>query len=108
MTEIRHDWTKEEISDIYHSPLLDLIYRAASIHRQNKDYAEVQVSSLLSIKTGGCSEDCSYCPQAARYNTGVEVHALMSLEQVTSAAQKAKDGGVYGRGLARSSRQSRF
>ena len=94
MTETRHDWTKDEISEIYHSPLLDLIYRAATIHRQNKDYSEVQISSLLSIKTGGCSEDCSYCPQAARYNTGVEVHALMSLEQVTHAAKKAKDGGA--------------
>ena len=94
MTEIRHDWTNEEISEIYNSPLLDLIYRAASVHRENKDYSEVQISSLLSIKTGGCSEDCSYCPQAARYNTGVEVHALMSLEQVTHAAQTAKDGGA--------------
>ena len=92
--EIRHDWTKEEISEIYHSPLLDLIYRAATIHRQNKDYSEVQISSLLSIKTGGCSEDCSYCPQAARYNTGVEVQALMSVSQVTEAAQKAKEGGA--------------
>lgn len=94
MTQTKHDWTKEEIAAIYHSPLLDLIYRAATIHRQNQDYSEVQVSSLLSIKTGGCSEDCSYCPQAARYNTGVEVQALMSLDQVTAAAQKAKDGGA--------------
>ncbi len=92
--EIRHDWTQEEIAAIYHSPLLDLIYRAATIHRQNKDYSEVQISSLLSIKTGGCSEDCSYCPQAARYNTGVEVQALMSVSQVTEAAQKAKEGGA--------------
>ena len=94
MTELRNNWTKEEIAEIYHSPLLDLIYRAATVHRENKDYAEVQISSLLSIKTGGCPEDCSYCPQAARYHTDVEVQALMSLDQVTSAAQKAKDGGA--------------
>ncbi|MDB5015048.1 MAG: biotin synthase BioB [Daejeonella sp.] len=94
MTEIRNNWTKDEIADIYNSPLLDLIYRAATVHRENKDYSEVQISSLLSIKTGGCPEDCSYCPQAARYHTDVEVQALMSLTEVTSAAQKAKDGGA--------------
>lgn len=94
MTEIRNNWTKEEIAEIYNSPLLDLIYRAATVHRENKDYAEVQISSLLSIKTGGCPEDCSYCPQAARYHTDVEVQALMSLDEVTAAAQKAKDGGA--------------
>jgi biotin synthase len=59
-------WSKEEILAIYNTPLLDLIYRAAEIHRANNDYSEVQISSLLSIKTGGCSEDCGYCPQAAR------------------------------------------
>lgn len=91
---IKNNWTKEEITEIYYSPLLDLIYRAATIHRQNKDYAEVQVSSLLSIKTGGCPEDCGYCPQAARYHTDVDVHALMSLDQVVLAAQQAKDGGA--------------
>lgn len=94
MTEIRNNWTKDEIAEIYNSPLLDLIYRAATVHRENKDYAEVQISSLLSIKTGGCPEDCSYCPQAARYHTDVEVQALMSLDEVTAAAQKAKDGGA--------------
>ena len=94
MTEIKNNWTKEEISDIYHSPLLDLIYRAATIHRENEDYSEVQISSLLSIKTGGCTEDCSYCPQAARYQTDLEVQALMSLAEVTDAAQRAKDAGA--------------
>lgn len=89
----KHDWTTEEISEIYHKPLLDLIFEAASIHRSNEDYAEVQISSLLSIKTGGCPEDCSYCPQAARYHTDVEVQALMKLEDVVLEAQKAKDGG---------------
>jgi biotin synthase len=94
MTEIRNNWTKEEISEIYNSPLLDLIYRAATVHRENKDYSEVQISSLLSIKTGGCPEDCAYCPQAARYQTDLEVQALMSVEQVTEAAKQAKDSGA--------------
>lgn len=91
---IRHNWTKEEIADIYHRPLLELIYEAATVHRNNNDYSEVQVSSLISIKTGGCSEDCSYCPQAARYHTGVDVHALMKVEEVVETAKKAKDGGA--------------
>ncbi len=94
MTEIRNNWTKEEISEIYNSSLLDLIYRAATVHRENKDYAEVQISSLLSIKTGGCPEDCAYCPQAARFHTDLEVQALMSVDQVTQAAKKAKDAGA--------------
>ena len=94
MTEIRNNWTKEEISGIYNSPLLDLIYRAASVHRENNDYSEVQISSLLSIKTGGCPEDCAYCPQAARYHTDLEVQALMSVDEVTEAAQKAKHAGA--------------
>ena len=94
MTEIKNTWTKEEISEIYNSPLLDLIYRAATVHRENKDYAEVQISSLLSIKTGGCPEDCAYCPQAARFHTDLEVQSLMSVDQVTDAAQKAKEAGA--------------
>jgi len=91
---IKHNWTKDEISAIYNRPLLDLIYEAATIHRDNNDYSEVQISSLISIKTGGCSEDCSYCPQAARYHTGVDVHALMKVDEVIDAAQKAKQGGA--------------
>ena len=87
-------WTKEAIQEIYNTPLLDLIYRAATIHRENKDYAEVQVSSLLSIKTGGCPEDCGYCPQAARYHTEVKVHGLMKLDEVLTAAANAKEGGA--------------
>lgn len=89
----KHDWTLEEIEAIYHKPLLDLMFEAASIHRQNKDYAEVQISSLLSIKTGGCPEDCAYCPQAARYSTDVDVHKLMPLDTVVNAAKKAKEAG---------------
>ncbi|WP_240347969.1 biotin synthase BioB [Longitalea arenae] len=90
---IRNDWTIEEIQEIYNTPLLELIYRAATIHRQYNNTGEVQVCTLLSIKTGGCSEDCAYCPQAARYNTGVNVHALMQKEQVLEYAAKAKAAG---------------
>lgn len=90
----KHNWTNEEISAIYNKPFLDLVYEAASIHRQNKDYAEVQISSLISIKTGGCPEDCSYCPQAARYHTDINVHGMMKVEEVVDMAQKAKNGGA--------------
>jgi biotin synthase len=90
---IRNDWTIEEIQEIYNSPVLDLIFRAASAHRQYNNTGEVQVCTLLSIKTGGCSEDCAYCPQAARYNTGVNVHPLMKHEQVMENAAKAKAAG---------------
>jgi biotin synthase len=85
--------TIEEIKEIYYAPLMELIYRAATIHRQNNETGEVQVCTLLSIKTGGCPEDCAYCPQAARYHTDVTVHALMEKEEVLSYAQKAKDAG---------------
>jgi len=91
--DIRNNWTLEEIQNIYNSPLLELIYNAASLHRKYNDTAEVQVCTLLSIKTGGCSEDCAYCPQAARYDTGVNVQALMKKEDVLEYAQKAKDAG---------------
>jgi biotin synthase len=91
--DIRNDWTKEEISDIYNLPLLELVYRAATVHRQYQDTAEVQVCTLLSIKTGGCPEDCAYCPQAARYNTGVDVQALMKKEEVLAYAERAKAAG---------------
>src|ERR1700709_976138 len=93
MTEVRYNWTKEEITEIYNKPLLDLIYEAATVHRENKDYAEVQISSLISVKTGGCPEDCSYCPQAARYHTSVETQKLMSYEDVVDKALIAKNAG---------------
>ncbi len=86
--------TREEIQTIYNKPLLELVLDAANVHRQHHTFGEVQVSSLLSIKTGGCSEDCSYCPQAARYSTGVDVQALMKTEDVIAAAQNAKEGGA--------------
>jgi len=90
---IRNNWTKEEITEIYNTPLLELVYQAATVHRAAQDTAEVQVCTLLSIKTGGCPEDCAYCPQAARYNTGVNVHALMQTEEVLAYAGKAKEAG---------------
>jgi len=94
MADIRHNWTREEIREIYERPLLPLVLDAAMVHRQHHTFGEVQISSLLSIKTGGCSEDCAYCPQAARYQTGVQVQALMKTEEVLKAAQKAKEGGA--------------
>jgi biotin synthase len=94
MSDIRHNWTREEILEVYNTPLLELVFRAASIHRQYNKGSEVQVSSLISIKTGGCSEDCGYCPQAARYNTEVKAHKLMSVEEVTQYAERAKTGGA--------------
>ncbi|GAB4332166.1 MAG: biotin synthase BioB [Flammeovirgaceae bacterium] len=90
---IRNNWTKEEIAEIYNSPILDLIYRAATVHRQYHDGQEVQVCTLLSIKTGGCPEDCAYCPQAARYQTDVKAHKLLSVDEVLNFAQKAKENG---------------
>ena len=89
----RNNWTIAEIQEIYNTPLLELIYQAATIHRDYNDTAEVQVCTLLSIKTGGCTEDCAYCPQAARYQTGVEVQALMQKEAVLEYAAKAKAAG---------------
>lgn len=89
----RHDWTKEEIIALYNKPLMDLLYEAASVHRVHHDPNVVQVSTLLSIKTGGCPEDCGYCPQAARYHTDIEGNDLMSVQQVKAQALRAKAGG---------------
>jgi biotin synthase len=90
---IRTDWTMDEIDAIYHQPLLDLVYQAATVHRQWHEPSQVQVCTLMSIKTGGCTEDCSYCGQAARYHTDIKVKALMSVEEVLSCAKRAKDAG---------------
>ncbi len=94
MQEIRNNWTKEEISEIYHMPLLELIYRASNVQRQYHATGEVQVCTLLSIKTGGCPEDCAYCPQAARYATDVEVQKLMDCDDVIAKALEAKESGA--------------
>ncbi len=93
MSNIRNNWTIAEISEIYHSPILDLIYQGASVHREFNEAQEVQVCTLLSIKTGGCPEDCAYCPQAARYHTDVEVQKLMDVDTVLQQAQEAKEAG---------------
>ena len=93
MSTTRHNWTKEEILDIYNKPLMELLYEAATIHRLHHDPNTVQVSTLVSIKTGGCSEDCGYCPQAARYHTGIEGNDLMSVQQVKAQALRAKSNG---------------
>jgi biotin synthase len=90
---IRNDWTRKEIQAIYDKPVLELIYEAATVHRQNNDPSEVQVCTLLSIKTGGCPEDCSYCPQAARYHTDVKVHKLLDVDVVMKKAVEAKENG---------------
>ncbi len=90
---IRNNWTQEEILEIYQQPMMDLLFQAASVHRAFHDPNTVQVSTLLSIKTGGCPEDCGYCPQAARYHTDVEGHDLMTVSQVKAQALRAKAGG---------------
>jgi len=91
---LRHDWTRAEIADLFALPLPELMFRAAQVHRQNFDPTEVQISTLLSIKTGGCSEDCGYCPQSAHYHTNVRAEKLMSLEAVLAEARAAKAGGA--------------
>jgi len=93
MTQLRTDWTKEEIAEIFNSSILDLVYRAATVHRQFHDPREVQVCTLLSVKTGGCPEDCAYCPQAARYHTEVKVHKLMEVGEVLDKAREAREAG---------------
>jgi biotin synthase len=90
----RHDWTRAEVRALFALPFPELMLRAALTHRDNFDLCEVQISTLLSIKTGGCPEDCAYCPQAARYDTGVEAEKLMSLETVLKEARAAKSGGA--------------
>jgi len=91
--ELRNDWTISEIKAIYDQPLLELVYQAATVHRLYHKAGEVQVCTLLSVKTGGCPEDCSYCGQAARYHTGITVKSLMSKQDVVAIAQRAKDAG---------------
>ena len=85
--------TKEELIALYNKPLLELVFEAATIHRQHHNPREVQMSSLLSIKTGGCPEDCGYCPQAARYHTDLEAHKLMTVDSVIEQAKNAKTNG---------------
>lgn len=92
-SELRNDWTREEVTAIYNTPVLDLIFKAAELHRRFHDAQEVQVCTLLSVKTGGCAEDCAYCPQAARYHTDVKVHKLMEVPEVLERAREASESG---------------
>ena len=85
--------TFDQIKEIYNRPLLELIYQSSDIHRKNHQAGEVQVCTLLSVKTGGCTEDCAYCPQAARYHTDVKVHKLLDPEDVLNRAKEAKANG---------------
>jgi biotin synthase len=91
---MRHDWTVPEIEDIYTAPLPDLIFRAQTVHRAHHRTDEVQGCMLLSIKTGGCPEDCAYCPQSAHYQTGVARTDLVSLDALTEAATRAREQGA--------------
>ncbi|MFN3350754.1 biotin synthase BioB [Pseudorhodoplanes sp.] len=91
---VRHDWSRGEIRHLFALPFPDLMFQAQTVHRANFDPAEVQVSTLLSIKTGGCPEDCAYCPQSAKYDTGVKAEKLMSLDKVLAEAQAAKEAGA--------------
>ncbi len=91
---IRHDWSRAELRELFDLAFPDLIFRAQSIHRQYFDPAVVQISTLLSIKTGGCPEDCAYCPQSARYDTGVGAEKLLPLDQVVTEARAARDAGA--------------
>ena len=91
---IRNDWSREEVLALMNLPFPDLMHRAGEVHREYFNPQEVQVSTLLSIKTGGCPEDCAYCPQAARYDTGLKAHKLLSLDEVNEKATQAKNAGA--------------
>lgn len=93
-TAIRHDWTREEVLALFNQPFNDLLFQAQVTHRQHFNPNEVQLSTLLSIKTGACPEDCKYCPQSARYDTGLEKEKLMAVEQVIEEAKAAKETGA--------------
>ena len=91
--EVRNDWSRDEVLALFEMPFNDLLFQAQTVHRQNFNPNEVQLSTLLSIKTGACPEDCKYCPQSARYDTGLEKEKLMQIEQVIEAAKAAKASG---------------
>ncbi len=94
MTVLRNDWTIQEVEDLFALPFNDLLFQAHNIHRQNFDPNQVQVSSLLNIKTGACPEDCSYCSQSSKYDTGLEREKLMEIDLVLEQAKEAKDKGA--------------
>jgi biotin synthase len=90
----RHDWTREQVRALFDLPFPDVMFRAQSVHRANFEPTEVQISTLLSIKTGGCPEDCAYCPQSAKYDTGVKAEKLMPVDAVLQEARAAKEAGA--------------
>src|ERR1700678_4284687 len=92
--DVRHDWTPDEVRELFHTPLLQLVFRAASIHRAHHQPGEVQVCKLISVKTGACPEDCAYCSQSSRYETEVRPTALMPQAEVMEIAQRAKESGA--------------
>ena len=94
LTAPRHDWSLDEILSLYRQPLNDLLYWAHTVHRRCFDPNRIQLSTLINIKSGGCPEDCAYCPQSVRYKTGVDSEALMSCEQVLAEARRAKASGA--------------
>src|ERR1700722_10816825 len=89
----RYDWTRAEVRALFALPFTELVFRAQSVHRRNFDPAAVQLSTLLSIKTGGCPEDCAYCPQSAHYETGIDAAKLMRLDEVGGEARRARESG---------------
>jgi biotin synthase len=91
---VRHDWTREEVRALFALPFPELMFRAQSVHRRYFDPTEVQISTLLSIKTGGCPEDCAYCPQSVNYDTGVKAEKLMTVDAVMAEARAAKAAGA--------------
>jgi len=92
--DIRHNWTTEEVETLFSTPFNDLLYKAQSVHRRNFAANEIQISTLLSIKTGGCPEDCAYCPQSAHYDTGTNKDKLLDIDSVLAAAHEAKKEGA--------------
>jgi biotin synthase len=93
-TAVRHDWTRAEAQSIYDLPFMDLLFRAQTVHRETFDANKIQMSRLLSIKTGGCAEDCGYCSQSAHHESGLKASKLMEVERVLTEARKAKEGGA--------------
>lgn len=103
-----HHWTVGQAQALFDKPLLELLFEAQQVHRQHFDPRQVQVSTLLSIKTGACPEDCKYCPQSSRYKTGLESERLMQVEQVLESAKSQSrrfDPLLYGRGVEKSPRE---
>lgn len=94
MNDLRHDWSREEVVSLFEQPFNDLLFLAQTTHRRHFDPNSVQISTLCSIKTGACPEDCAYCPQSARYNTGLEREKLMAIDKVVEEAKKAKASGA--------------